>query len=173
MAGHRELSPEEKRPGGQGSSWQSCESGQWWAAGGLFRREGQKAARVSPMISWRPGQGVRVGAEWGWVQQGPAGSREALVTDQRRKEKGWPLMSLALIWGPLWGECVHWSLGSLGTRGMVQASRGLGGWSRLRGICQGPHLTGLPTAEFTQATDPTSAHILAAKRLSLSSPTSR
>lgn len=62
---------------------------------------------------------------------------------------------------------------ALGARGVKQASQGLGGWSWPMGTCQGLHLIGLPIAESTQATDPTSARILAAKRLSLSSPTSR
>lgn len=62
---------------------------------------------------------------------------------------------------------------ALGARGVRQASQRLGGWSWPMGTCQGPHLIGLPIAESTQATDPTSARILAAKRLSLSSPTSR
>lgn len=65
----------------------------------------------------------------------------------------------------------EWGLGRqvLGSRGLAVA---LGAGTAV-GCGRGNPLTGPALAESTQATDPTSARILAAKRLSLNSPTSR
>lgn len=106
-------------------------------------------------------------------------SLEALVTD-RQWEAGEERTGLifevpALVWGSLGvgGKCVE--LGAWRLRGQRCGAGQPRAWGLelAWGTCQGLHLTGLPIAESTQATDPTSAHILAAKRLSLSSPTSR
>lgn len=72
----------------------------------------------------------------------------------QRKERAGP-EDPALAWGSLRaGELVEWSLGD---------GRGAG-----RGCLAGTPPHWLPIAESTQETDPTSARILAAKRLSLS-----